>query len=294
VSVTRGPIGISLRSWRIGSIFSVIGPLVAIALWAAFSPDSAIAKPDNSICLSKVVRVVPERYCTNTQTVVTGQNAIRSCDSNNICHTTYLDLRSRICTGWATRQVERQMCVWGCKPGFSAVPGLGPNDGCYAGEQLARRIQKAARTGASSPAFRGVQNLLQRCDLGQGSSCRELGVKYGEGAAGLDRDDVEAARMFDRACDNDDMLGCSLLGAFLATGSQGLQVDEAKAVAPLRKGCEGLEASACSMLGVMYAVGHGGLPRDRKEALRIFAQAAALDPSDEVAGDWIKRLKTAP
>lgn len=276
-----------MRRLRIGSIALI----AAIALWIVCHPRAADASPDNSVCLSKVTRIVSENYCTNWQTVVTGQDTLRSCDANYICHNTYIDIRSRICSGYATRQVPREMCVWGCKAGFTAVPGQGADDGCYTGEALAKRIQKAARNGAASPTFRQVQNYLQRCDLGQGESCRVLGVMYGEGTSGLERDDGEAAHLFDRACDNDDMLGCALFGSYLATGGPGLAVDEAMAVAPLRKACEGLEASACAMLGIMYAAGRGGVTPDRNEARRLFRQTLALEPQNQIAQDWIKQLE---
>jgi len=98
--------------------------------------------------------------------------------------------------------------------------------------------------------------------------CVNLGLLHQNGI-GTPRDDVQAARIFERACED---LGsgeaCASLGFLLAQG-RGRPVDAAKAAALYERGCKKGVGTACGNLGGLYQRGRR-VTADEVRALEYF------------------------
>jgi TPR repeat protein len=66
--------------------------------------------------------------------------------------------------------------------------------------------------------------------------CTRLGVLYGRGA-GVAKDPVRAAALFQQACDGKNMTGCARLGAAYSSG-EGVAQDFARAADLLKRSCD--------------------------------------------------------
>jgi len=105
-------------------------------------------------------------------------------------------------------------------------------------------------------------------DKGSTSAMIELGVLYGTGA-GVERDEAQARKLFERAAQAGNPRGVTNLAAL----SGGAASDPARARELLAKSAES-NAEAQYQLGLMMADGTGG-PRDDAGARALFEKAAA-------------------
>jgi TPR repeat protein len=105
-----------------------------------------------------------------------------------------------------------------------------------------------------------VAGCKKQCDAANFESCTRLAAIYHQGK-GVSKDETEAARLFEAACEGGDPLACSNLGIMYADGV-GVSTDLDQAVSLLRVACDWGNASACTRLGVMYRQG-AGVPKDQ-------------------------------
>jgi TPR repeat protein len=108
-------------------------------------------------------------------------------------------------------------------------------------------------------------------DKGNTSAMVELGVMLATGA-GMQKDEREARRLFERAAEGGNSRGVSNLMAL--SGSVGASPDSAKARALLSRAAETNSPESQYQLGLMMAGGIGG-PKDDIAARTMFERAAA-------------------
>ncbi len=100
-----------------------------------------------------------------------------------------------------------------------------------------------------------IDNLKQGCDIGNGTSCSILGLRYSKGQ-GVKPDDFKAVMYWQKACGLDNGVGSFNLGLTYEYG-QGVKPDDFKTVMYWQKAC-GLDNGVGSFnLGLMYEYGQG-------------------------------------
>lgn len=97
-------------------------------------------------------------------------------------------------------------------------------------------------------------------------------------APNRDRDQAQAQKLFQDACDHQNSLGCAGLGITYMAGVDGTGKDGAKGVKLLTAACESKVGRACSALSVVYASGLG-VEKDTIKAAEL--AHAACDMGEE-------------
>jgi TPR repeat protein len=110
------------------------------------------------------------------------------------------------------------------------------------------------------------------CENGDGAACNSVGVRYATGE-GVTRDDTEAYRLYERACDLKFGVGCVNVGAMLFEGT-GVIKDETLGADLFGQGCELGAAQGCLNVSVAYATGRG-VPKDPTQAFAFAERACA-------------------
>ena len=147
---------------------------------------------------------------------------------------------------------------------------------CLAGvEDQCLQLGEGYRLGSSNWAQDLVRSAAfygRGCDLGQRTSCNNLGDAY-EYGSGVGRDLSHAAALYDRACHQGLSLGCANLG-HLAENGEGVARDVGRARALYRDGCNGGEAYGCLHVA-MSAVDSSATPAAAQHALERWERACA-------------------
>ena len=120
-------------------------------------------------------------------------------------------------------------------------------------------------------------------DKGSSAAMVELGILYAAGS-GVDKDEAQARKLFERAAEAGNPRGVTRLTALSSGGAAGPPADPAQARAMLAKAAEANSAEAQFQLGVMYAEGTGG-PKDDVAARAMFEKAAAQGHAEAL--DWL-------
>jgi TPR repeat protein len=130
-----------------------------------------------------------------------------------------------------------------------------------------------------------LEALRDKCEGGDGRSCRRLAYRYSSGA-GVARDPERATSLFSRACDLDDPVACVILAdryvgqahqddsaAALIARAQALFT---KAAGLYKKACDQGKAEGCGGLGDAYIFGRG-LSRDVPRGIKLLTSACDAD-----------------
>src|ERR1700683_4441526 len=120
-------------------------------------------------------------------------------------------------------------------------------------------------------------------DKGSSAAMVELGILYAAGS-GVDKDEAQARKLFERAAAAGNPRGVTRLTALANGGTAGPPEDPAQARAMLAKAADANSAEAQYQLGVMYAEGTGG-PKDDVAARAMFEKAAAQNHPEAL--DWL-------
>jgi TPR repeat protein len=102
-------------------------------------------------------------------------------------------------------------------------------------------------------------------------ACANWGTFFQRGKGGVERNDVRAVALFQRACDAGSATGCANLG-FMAAEGRGTPKDDARAVQLYKSSCEAGSPVGCSNLGSRYDRGVG-VPRSVTKAIDLFRRA---------------------
>ncbi|WP_326877867.1 hypothetical protein [Aliidongia sp.] len=177
------------------------------------------APPANTQCFARTVSS-SEQYCAASTTVKVGSIADRFCDSRGVCNTTYRDQIERQCSVWATRPVDREVCDPICNPGFSTLPGLGPEAGCYAGDELARKSAEQAEAGRGKLAEMAKAGLIRtNCYSIRGANQSRLATKPNQITASVSEEYIDYWREGTRAAPAVDLRSWDGLRTALLTGN---------------------------------------------------------------------------
>lgn len=99
---------------------------------------------------------------------------------------------------------------------------------------------------------RAVDPLDDACTGGRGRACEDLGLLLYAGGEGVEKNPVEARRVFARGCENGHMNSCANEGIMLSLGEGG-PVDLDEAAEYLKEACDAKHEKACGRLGVVLA-----------------------------------------
>lgn len=111
----------------------------------------------------------------------------------------------------------------------------------------------------------------KECDAGSSDRCRRMGVSYEFGKTGVERDGVEATRLYEKACGMKNSEGCLSAGRMYEF-HHGVDKDDAKAVAFYGRSCDMDNPVGCANLAVMLQNGRGAA-RDDARAAELFDRA---------------------
>jgi len=94
----------------------------------------------------------------------------------------------------------------------------------------------------------------RRCSSGEVQRCMDMARRYLEGKPRLSKDEAQARRFADRACDQGDAAGCRLVGQLAYQGLGG-PVDGARVVSAFDRACQGGDNDSCVALAIASARG---------------------------------------
>ena len=138
-----------------------------------------------------------------------------------------------------------------------------------------RAMYQLGRVYAAEGQMQDAMAAFRRAaDKGSTSAMVELGVMYGTGA-GVQKDEAQARKLFERAAEGGNPRGVSNLMVLSKVTGGGAPSDPVKARALLAKAAD-TNAEAQYQLGLMTADGVGG-PKDDVAARALFERAAAKD-----------------
>jgi TPR repeat protein len=130
------------------------------------------------------------------------------------------------------------------------------------GEGVARSLERAARL------------FKDGCSGGDGEACSELAVLWGLGDGVVAADEVEAQRLWRRACDLGHAPACFGLALAREFGEPGAASSD-EALALVSKACEDGYAEACKGMAAAHALGQG-MPKDPTRAEQLWQRALEL------------------
>jgi uncharacterized protein len=136
---------------------------------------------------------------------------------------------------------------------------------------------------ANGQLAEAISAYRKAIDKGSSAAMVELGILYAAGS-GIDKDEAQARKLFERAAEAGNPRGVTRLTALSNGGSGGPPADPVAARAMLAKAAEANSAEAQYQLGVMYAEGTGG-PKDDVAARAMFEKAAAQGHAEAL--DWL-------
>ncbi len=129
--------------------------------------------------------------------------------------------------------------------------------------------------------------LEKSCDTGDVDSCNELGQLYYNGDKNVSVDFTKAVKLYEIACNGNNMSGCSGLGVMYHNG-EGVKKDSSKAYVLFEKACKSGESVGCNNLGYLYETS-AGVKQDLVKAKELYQQACAA--GYDYACENYKRLK---
>lgn len=115
--------------------------------------------------------------------------------------------------------------------------------------------------------FSDVAKDIKACDGGDMASCNKLGVGYGTGESGIERDLNKAREYFTKACNGGNLEGCTYLGFSYIE-----EKNYFNAMKYFNKACDGGHAKGCSNLGTMYSQGDG-TKKDYVKSVKYYKKA---------------------
>jgi TPR repeat protein/serine/threonine protein kinase len=110
------------------------------------------------------------------------------------------------------------------------------------------------------------------CDQNELIGCTRLAFYLADGIA-VPKDPVKALAMLEAGCKAGDAGSCDSLGNFHALGKAGLTANGAKGIEYLQMACDDPLWSSCATIGNFYLNGVGGLARDRASATKYLKLA---------------------
>ena len=129
----------------------------------------------------------------------------------------------------------------------------------------------------------GVTAIRSSAAAGYAPAQTTLGYLYGEGRAGLPKDDVEAVRLFRLAVAQSDAEAMSNLGVMYEKGRGGLAVDEVEALRLYREAANQGNPAALNNLGTAYFFGNAGIEKDENAGKSYWQKAANAGNGDALA-----------
>ena len=108
------------------------------------------------------------------------------------------------------------------------------------------------------------------CDAGSADRCRRLAVTYAFGT-GVDKDEVRATALYERACVMKDPPACVFAGQ-MHEYAHGVPKDDARAALFYERACDMRWPAGCYNLAIMYEHGRG-VPTDRDKAADLYQMA---------------------
>lgn len=147
-------------------------------------------------------------------------------------------------------------------------------DPSYTLSDAQKSYERAIAAFRSKDVPTGVREIRTAAAAGYAPAQSSLGYLYSEGIAGLPKDEVEAARLYRLAADQEDPLGQSNLGFMYQTGRGDLPRNAVEAVRLYRLSSDQGHAQGQVNLGAAYSAGLGGLEKDEAEAVRLYRLAA--------------------
>jgi TPR repeat protein len=188
-----------------------------------------------------------------------------------------------------SREVNKRDCA---EPGtVASAPAAPAGQSAIAAEkpsELDKRYAEAmtaARVGGNVAALSTIRSLA---DAGYAPAQAQMGYWYGEGLAGLAKDEVQGGKWTRLAADQGDALAQSNLGRLYLRGIGGVEKDDREAVRLFRLSAQQGNRAGERNLGLAYLQGLGGLAKDELEAARYFKRAAEKgDPAAQVRLGWI-------
>lgn len=120
----------------------------------------------------------------------------------------------------------------------------------------------------------GVALLRSSAAAGYAPAQTKLGYLYGEGRAGLPKDEAEAVRLYRLAAAQSNPYAMYNMAGMYMGGRGGLAKNEVEVVSWWQMAAKEGFAPAIYNLGVAYSVGYGGLPKDETKAAELYKQAA--------------------
>lgn len=125
--------------------------------------------------------------------------------------------------------------------------------------------------GKSQP-IKAAAVLQTLCDRNKASDCRELAGRLRSGSSALPKDNVRAAKLYQKACDLGSGASCADGGNMYANGDK-VPNDPVVATIMLEKACELMRrADQCGFLAGRYAEGRG-VKKDDMAAARLYRRA---------------------
>jgi TPR repeat protein len=129
----------------------------------------------------------------------------------------------------------------------------------------------------------GVAAIRSSAATGYAPAQAMLGYLYGEGRAGVPKDDAEAVRLYRLAAAQSNAVAMNNLGAMYMRGRGGLSVDEVEAVRLFREAANQGDATGLMKLGIAYSIGQGGVEKDKNVARNYYQKAADAGNGDAMA-----------
>ncbi len=109
---------------------------------------------------------------------------------------------------------------------------------------------------------------VSECEAGVAEGCRKMGTTYQFGNKGTPRDDLQATRMYERACALKSAGGCVSAGQMYEF-HHGVLTDDAKAAGFYKQGCDLGYAVGCANYAIMLENGRG-VPKDLGAAAALY------------------------
>lgn len=133
---------------------------------------------------------------------------------------------------------------------------------------------QAQISGGSSGSDESPSNatLQRECDGGSLSSCGMLGQRYQDNDNASPADMKKGFALFKRACDGGDTISCGDLAQSYLFG-QGVAVDELRAAQLGERICNDGNMVGCALLGIIHQEGQAGYPKNPTKALSYYRMA---------------------
>jgi len=151
----------------------------------------------------------------------------------------------------------------------------GDGDGCH---WLGWVLHKGKTADGKADGKRAVYYYAKGCDMGQASSCIDLGHLYEQGAPGVDKDPKKAEAQYDRACTMGHRKGCISLGDMHYEG-KGVPKNPLAAGQAYLRACKDGATQQCWWIDALLRQGKAD-EAQKKEALGAL-EIACKEPNED-------------